>query len=176
MVNTMKKILLVLMAFILLTVTNAEAVDYPKSLNNDDKSILLYAYDDAGIYLDRTSPTLLMWTSGYDILWGQVQTAANYMTKNGKTVIYERHSPKVVMYYHPGKFSKYGEYKIIFDSVEYALPPYIDYRVAYYSLDLGQTWRPFDYNTTEGPEAVYARGYLEGIEEIIKYISQNYNI
>lgn len=176
MVNTMKKILLALMAIILLSITHAEAVDYPKNLNNDDKSILLYAYDDYGVYLDRTSPTLIMCTSGYDILWGQIQTAANYMTKNEKTVIYEKHSPKVVMYYHPGKFSKYGEYKILFDSVEYTLPPYIDYKIAYYSLDFGKTWHPFDYDTAEGPEAVYAKGYLEGIAEILKSISRNHNL
>lgn len=172
----MKKILLALMAIILLAVPHAEAVDYPKSLNNDDKSILLYAYDDAGVYLDRTSPTLLMCTSGQDILWGQVHTAANYMTKNGKTVIYERHSPQIVMYYHPGEFSKHGEYKIYFDSTEYTLPPYIDYNIAYYSLDLGQTWNPFYEDASEGSEAVYAKGYLEGITEILKSISKNHNL
>lgn len=105
-------------------------------------------------YLDESSIVQLENTPDY-ILWAQVQIPV----ANGKRGI-----PYTRIFYYPTTDAYESTHPVYIGKSRIMLPPYVGEDVAFYSDDLGSSWKLFDIRNGAGTNAEIYEGFNRGLE------------
>lgn len=153
-VSDMKKIMvqLLLIAGVLLPVASVSAV-YNPSLGSP-RFPVIYQNSSHITYLNQSSIVQLENTPDY-ILWAQVQIPVD----NGNQGI-----PYTRMFYYPITDAYGSTHPAYIGKTRIILPPYAGEGIAFYSDDLGSSWKPFDIRNGAGANAELYEGFNRGLE------------
>lgn len=161
MVINMKLKLLPLLFSYLLINTSAFAAIYPQHLLDNQNYQLTYAQMDYAIYTDLSS-AILKYNAPDGFVIAVNETDASFIfdpsteLENLKSI----KGTSLVWYYKPLSPSKVFTTQVTIDSKPVILPPYIGEQYAYYSLNSGDSWMPFDIYNTTGPMRLRSKAFI----------------
>ena len=126
---------------------------YNQSLGSVDFPVI-YQNSSHITYLDESSIIQLENTPDY-ILWAQVQIPVD----NGNQGI-----PYTRIFYYPTTDAYGSTHPAYIGKTRIILPPYVGENIAFYSDDLGSSWKPFDIRNGAGTNAEVYEGFKRGLE------------
>ena len=154
------KLLPLLFSFLLIN-TSAFAAIYPQHLLDNPNYQLIYALMDHAVYIDMSS-AYLKYNSFDDFIIAVNEIDASFIfdpsteLENLKSI----KGTSLVWYYKPLSPSKVFATHITIDSKPIILPPFIGEQYAYYSLNSGDNWIPFDIYNTTGPMRLRSKSFI----------------
>lgn len=160
MINMKLKLLPLLFSFLLIN-TSVFAAIYPQHLLDNPNYQLVYALMDHAVYIDMSS-AYLKYNSSDDFIIAVNETDAAFIfdpsteLENLKSI----KGTNLVWYYKPLSPSKVFTTQVTIDSKPVILPPYIGEQYAYYSLNSGDSWMPFDIYNTAGPMRLRSKAFI----------------
>ena len=167
MVINMKLKLLPLLFLFLLINTSVFAAIYPQHLLDNPNYQLVYAQMDYAIYADLSS-AILKYNAPDGFVIAVNETDASFIfdpsteLENLKSI----KNTRLVWYYKPMSSSKEFTTKVIIDSKSVYLPPYIGEKFAYYSMNSGDSWTPFNIYNTTGPMRMYSNSFIHIVNKL----------
>ena len=160
------KLLPLLFPFLLIN-TSAFAAIYPQHLLDNQNYQLTYAQMDYAIYADLSS-AILKYNAPDGFVIAVNETDASFIfdpsteLENLKSI----KNTRLVWYYKPMSSSKEFTTKVIIDSKSVYLLPYIGEKFAYYSMNSGDSWTPFNIYNTTGPMRMYSNSFIHIVNKL----------
>lgn len=164
----MKLKLLPLLFLLLFIKPSVFAAIYPQHLLGNPNYQLIYAKMDHAIYVDLSSAVFKYSTiDGFIIAVNETYASFAYDPTTDFENLKSINKTKLVWYYKPLSSSKEFTTHAYIDSKSILLPPYIGEKYAYYSLNTGDSWMPFDTYNMTGPMSNFSNSFFLIVDKLL---------